>query len=66
MQNSLIMPGIIHNETEYNNASARLKVIYREIMKLVIKKEEYEEQIDEYLKKKIWWRSEINFYQPVL
>ena len=45
------MPGRIRNESEYNDASARLKVIYREIMKLVIKKEEYEEQIDEYLKK---------------
>ena len=50
MQNSLTMPGRIRNETEYNDASARLKVIYREIMKLLIKKEEYEEQIDEYLK----------------
>ena len=46
------MPVRIRNETEYNTASARLKIIYREIMKLLIKKEEYEEEIDAYLKKK--------------
>ena len=46
------MPVRIRNETEYNEASARLKIIYREIMKLLIKKEEYEEEIDAYLKKK--------------
>ena len=52
MQNSFIMPGMIRNETEYNDVSAKLKLIYREIIKLVIKKEEYEEQIDEYLREK--------------
>ena len=52
MLNSLIMPGRISNETEYKDASARLKVIYREIMELLIKKEAYEEQIDAYLTKK--------------
>jgi len=52
MQNSVIMPGKIRNETEYNDANAKLKSIYREIMRLVIRKEEYEEQIQDYLKKK--------------
>lgn len=52
MQNTVTMPGRIRNESEYKDASARLKTIYREIMKLVIKKEEYEEQINEYLKHK--------------
>ena len=52
MLNSLIMPGRIRNETEYKDACARLKAIYREIMKLLIKKEGYEEQIDAYLKNK--------------
>lgn len=52
MQNSIIMPGKIRNEAEYNEASTKLKSIYREIMKLVISKEEYEEQIQEYLKQK--------------
>ena len=50
MQNPVIMPVRIRNEAEYKDASARLKSIYREILKLVIKKEEYEEQISEYLK----------------
>ena len=52
MQNSIIMPGKIRNETEYNDANTKLKSIYREIMKLVISKEEYEEQIQEYLRQK--------------
>ena len=52
MQNSVIMPGKIRNETEYNDANTKLKSIYREIMKLVIRKEEYEEKIQEYLKEK--------------
>ena len=52
MQKSVIMPGKIRNETEYNDAIAKLKSIYREIMKLVIRKDEYEERIQEYLKKK--------------
>ena len=52
MQNPVNMPVRIHSEAEYKEASARLKSIYREIMKLVIRKEEYEEQISEYLKNK--------------
>jgi hypothetical protein len=46
------MPGKIRNETEFNDANNKLKSIYREIMKLVISKEEYEEKIQEYLKQK--------------
>ena len=52
MQKSIIMPGKIRNEAEYNDVNNKLKSIYREIMKLVISKEEYEEQIQEYLKEK--------------
>ena len=43
MPNSVIMPVRVHNETEYKDANVRLKSIYREIMKLVIKKEEIED-----------------------
>jgi hypothetical protein len=52
MQNPLIMTEKIRNEKELLNAKENLKHIYREIIKLVIKKEEYEERIEEYLKKK--------------
>ena len=46
------MPGKIRNEIEYKDASEKLKTLYREILKLVIKKEEFEEQIEDYLKRK--------------
>jgi hypothetical protein len=39
----------IRNEKDLNSAREKLKHIYREIIKLVIKKEEYEESINEYL-----------------
>jgi hypothetical protein len=42
----------IRNEQDLVNARENLKTIYREIMKLVIKKEEFEERIEEYLNKK--------------
>ena len=52
LQNSLIMMDKIHNEQQYNSAKEDLKTIYKEILRLVIKKEEYEEKIEEYLNKK--------------
>ena len=52
MQNPLIMMDKIHNEHEYISAKEDLKTIYKEILRLVIKKEEYEEKIEEYLNKK--------------
>ena len=42
----------IRNEKDFLSAREDLKSIYRDILRLVIKKEEYEEKIDEYLKKK--------------
>ena len=52
IQNSLIMMDKIHDEHEYISAREDLKTIYKEILRLVIKKEEYEEKIEEYLNKK--------------
>lgn len=52
IQNSLIMMDKIHDEHEYISAKENLKTIYKEILRLVIKKEEYEEKIEEYLNKK--------------
>ena len=52
LQNPLIMMDKIHNEHEYISAKEDLKTIYKEILRLVIKKEEYEEKIEEYLNKK--------------
>jgi hypothetical protein len=52
MQNPLIMTDKIQNEHEYISAKEDLKTIYKEILRLVIKKEEYEEKIEEYLNKK--------------
>jgi hypothetical protein len=49
MQNSLIMMDKIHTEQQYISAKEDLKTIYKEILRLVIKKEEYEERIEEYL-----------------
>ena len=51
MQNSLLMMDKIHDEHEYISAKEDLKTIYKEILRLVIKKEEYEEKIEEYLNK---------------
>jgi hypothetical protein len=42
----------IRNEQDLDTAKENLKLIYREIIKLVIKKEEFEERIEEYLKRK--------------
>ncbi len=42
----------IRNQKELDSAREKLKYIYREIIKLVIKKEEFEESIEEYLRKK--------------
>jgi len=52
MQNPITMTEKIRNEQDLNSAKENLKYIYREILKLVIKKEEFEESIEEYLKKK--------------
>jgi len=52
MQNILIMTGKIRNEQDLLAARENLKTIYREIIKLAIKKEEFEERIEEYLNKK--------------
>ena len=49
IQNPLIMLNKISNENEYMSAKEDLKTIYKEILRLVIKKEEYEERIEEYL-----------------
>ena len=51
MHNPLIMMDKIHDENEYISAKEDLKTIYKEILRLVIKKEEYEEKIEEYLNK---------------
>jgi hypothetical protein len=42
----------IQDEHQYISATEDLKIIYKEILRLVIKKEEYEEKIEEYLNKK--------------
>ena len=52
MQNILTMTEKIRNEQDLLTARENLKTIYREIIKLVIKKEEFEERIEEYLNKK--------------
>ena len=52
MQNFLSMSEKIRNEDDLLSAREKLKTIYREIIKLVITKEEYEERIEEYLNKK--------------
>ena len=52
MQNPITMTEKIRNEQDLNSAKENLKHIYREIIKLVIKKEEFEESINEYLQKK--------------
>jgi hypothetical protein len=51
MHNPMIMMDKIRNEHEYISAKEDLKIIYKEILRLVIKKEEYEEKIEEYLNK---------------
>ena len=52
IQDHLILKENIRNENEYISAKQDLKTIYKEILRLVIKKEEYEERIDEYLNNK--------------
>ena len=52
MQNSLTMSEKIRNEKDLLEARKNLKTIYREIIRLVIKKEEFEERIQEYINKK--------------
>jgi hypothetical protein len=42
----------IRNEKDLESARENLKHIYREIIRLVIKKEEFEERIQEYLNRK--------------
>jgi hypothetical protein len=51
MQNTLTMTEKIRNEQDLLTARENLKTIYREIIKLVLKKEEFEYRIEEYLKK---------------
>jgi hypothetical protein len=53
IENTTITMDKIHNEHEYISAKEDLKTIYKEILRLVIKKEEYEEKIEEYLNRKI-------------
>lgn len=52
MQNTFNMTEKIRNEQELSTARETLKTIYREIIRLVIEKEEFEERIKEYLNKK--------------
>ena len=52
IHNTTVMMDKIHNEHEYISAKENLKTIYKEILRLVIKKEEYEEKIEEYLNRK--------------
>ena len=52
MPNTLTMSEEIRNEQELSTARKNLKTIYREIIRLVLKKEEFEEKIEEYLNKK--------------
>ena len=40
----------IRNEEEYLESSKELRIIYKEIIRLIIKKEEYEKMIEEYLR----------------
>jgi hypothetical protein len=42
----------IQNERDLLVARKNLKLIYRDIMRLVIEKEEFEEKIEEYLRQK--------------
>lgn len=42
----------IRNDQDLTNAKENLKSIYREIIRLVLKKEEFEERIEEYLSRK--------------
>ncbi len=42
----------INNEDEYLASSKKLKKIHQEFIRLIIKKEEYELMIDEYLRSK--------------
>ena len=42
----------IRNEAEYLDSAERLKTIYKEIVRLIVKKEEYEKLIDDYLRNK--------------
>lgn len=52
MQSQFIMTEKIRNDKELQAARENLRTIYREIVRLVMKKEEFEERIEEYLNKK--------------
>jgi hypothetical protein len=52
MQSQFIMTEKIRNDEELQAARENLRTIYREIVRLVMKKEEFEERIEEYLNKK--------------
>ena len=52
MANSLTFMDKINNEDEYLASAKKLKKIHQEIIRLIIKKEEYEIMIDEYLRSK--------------
>jgi len=52
MANSLIFMDKINNADEYLTSSKKLKKIHQEIIRLIIKKEEYELMIEEYLRSK--------------
>jgi len=52
MANSLTFMDKITNEDEYIASTKKLKKIHQEIIRLIIKKEEYEIMIEEYLRSK--------------
>lgn len=52
MQNTAGMVAVIRNEKEFKDRSQKLESLYGDIIRLIMEKEKYEKQIDDYLKKK--------------
>ena len=52
MANLLTFMDKINNEDEYLASTRKLKKLHQEIIRLIIKKEEFEIMIDEYLRSK--------------
>jgi hypothetical protein len=50
MENLYLYMDKIQNEEEYLESSQRLRILYKEIIRLIIKKEKYEKMIEEYLR----------------
>ena len=50
MENLYLYMDKIQNNEEYLESSRKLRVLYKEIIRLIIKKEKYEKMIEEYLK----------------